>query len=424
MFNKFVPSSLFARFILIILLPTIFAQLIATYIFYNRHWYSVSKNMSLSLANDIIVIYELYNHNIESSRYQQITGNLDIHFNITNIALPIKDEFTSGTELLHSILKKYFASPIKIDFVYNNDAIKITVQKHNKTLTFITNSKRVENSTTYIFIMWMTGTSLIFLLLSIVFTRNQIRPIIKLTRAADLFGRGQNIKLNLEGASEIRKAALAFLTMKERIERQISNRTEMLAGVSHDLRTPLTRMKLQLALSKDQETKAMLEDVQDMERMINSYLDFARGDIKENTKTVLIDKFIIQILKLYSKEDIIIKNLPHVKITIKTDAIKRCIYNLLENSLKFANKILINSYKINKELYLEIHDDGPGIAIEKREDVFKPFYRIEDSRNKNTGGVGLGLAITKDIISNHGGTVSLDSSEILQGLKVTIILPL
>ena len=262
-------------------------------------------------------------------------------------------------------------------------------------------------------------------MLSIIFTKNQIRPIIKLARAADRFGKGQhNLNFKPEGAKEIRKASTAFLKMKERIERQIYYRVEMLAGVSHDLRTPLTRMKLQLALSKDRELSQMLEDIKDMEYMINSYINFAQRDVKEESKIVYFDKFVTKALALYNDRDYAIRNLPKIKIALKTNAIKRCFQNLLDNAFKYGNKVIINSYLAKTELYIEIHDNGCGIPIKKREEVFKPFFRIDESRNKDTGGVGLGLAITRDIINNHGGQIYLDSSELMQGLKVIIILPL
>ena len=214
--------------------------------------------------------------------------------------------------------------------------------------------------------------------------------------------------------------------MKERIERQIGYRTEMLAGVSHDLRTPLTRMKLQLAISNDPELNQMLNDVKDMEIMINSYLDFARGDMKEISKIVLLNKFIIQITGPYLNQDqkIIIKNIPNIKIALKINALKRCFQNLLDNAFKYGSQAIINAYVNNDELYIEIHDNGPGIPLDKYEEVFRPFFRLEESRNSETGGVGLGLAITRDIISNHGGQIFLEPSDLLPGLKVVITLPL
>lgn len=427
MLRRFIPSSLFIRFTLIIVLPTIFAQLIATYIFYNRHWESVSKNMSLSLANDINVAFEI--PNISSSQRKQIYANLGIDFKIIINKNPKQkpDSYAPEAEFLYRTLKQNFPVPIQIYFTNNHDHIKIDIFLKNNIYSFTTNSKRIDNPTTYIFILWMTGTSIIFLLLSIIFTRNQIRPIIKLARAADKFGKGQHsLSLQPEGAKEIRKAATAFLKMKERIERQIGYRTEMLAGVSHDLRTPLTRMKLQLAISNDPELNQMLNDVKDMEIMINSYLDFARGDMKEISKIVLLNKFITQITGPYLNQDqkIIIKNIPNIKIALKINALKRCFQNLFDNAFKYGSQAIINAYVNNDELYIEIHDNGPGIPLDKYEEVFRPFFRLEESRNSETGGVGLGLAITRDIISNHGGQIFLEPSDLLPGLKVVITLPL
>lgn len=420
MLKRFIPSSLFVRFILIIVLPTIFAQLIATYIFYNRHWDSVSRNMASSLCNDIIMAHNLQKKNIDPSILSIRIENTPYQHNQKAI-----DYSPTETIFLHELLKKHFISPINIKFIDKEDLIKVEVFSKNSITSFITHSKRINNPTTYIFILWMTGTSLIFLLLSIIFTRNQIRPIIRLARAADRFGKGQhNLQLKPEGASEIRKASMAFLKMKERIERQISYRTEMLAGVSHDLRTPLTRMKLQLAMTTDSELLQMTTDVTDMEYMINSYINFARGDVKENTKLTYLNDLINQVLAPYNDKDYTIINKVDFKVALKINALKRCFQNLLDNAFKYGNKVILNSYATQSELYIEIHDNGPGIPTEQREEVFKPFFRLDQSRNKDTGGAGLGLAVTRDIINNHGGQIYLNSSEILDGLKAIIILPL
>lgn len=427
MFARLIPNSLFIRFILIIVLPIIFAQSIATYIFYNRHWFSVSKNMAHSLANDIQVIYNLREERTDHHNLNQIKQTLGIRLEKTNYNKNeyIKDFFDPESEFLYIALKKKYSFPIKINFIEEYNSIKADLYDNGVIYSFIADSKRVDNPTTYIFIMWMTGASLIFLLLSIIFTRNQIRPIIKLARAADRFGKGQHkITLKPEGAMEIRKASAAFLKMQERIERQINHRAEMLAGVSHDLRTPLTRMKLQLAISKDQDIKAIHEDIKDMEHMINSYLDFARGDMREQSKMLSLPNFLNLILKSYKNKNCVINNIPNIKLQLKSNAMKRCFQNLFDNALKFASQITLNSYVTENELFIEIHDNGTGIPVEKRDQVFKPFFRLEESRNKDSGGVGLGLAITKDIISNHGGKIHLESSELLGGLKVVIILPL
>ena len=421
MLNRIIPSSLFARFVLIIIIPTIIAQLIATYMFYNRHWHSVSKNMAYSLYNDIQLIYEA-----PLVQQKKIQEKLHIRMTSSSYSQSTKpiDSFSYQTELLYKFMKKTFSYPVNVEIVDNNNTIKVEIFLPDKIISFFANSKRVDNPTTYIFILWMTGTSIIFLLLSIIFTKNQIRPIIKLARAADKFGKGQNIHLKEEGAREIRKASTAFLKMKERVERQITYRTEMLAGVSHDLRTPITRIKLQIEMSNDEEVKQILEDIKDMEYMIDSYINFARGNNKETNKLLSFHKFLANILSSYKEKKHVIKNCPKIKISLKANAVKRCFQNLLDNAFKYGNEIIINSYVIEEELYIEIHDDGCGIHVSKREDVFKPFFRLEESRNKDNGGVGLGLAITKDVISNHGGNIYLEDSELLKGLKVVIILPL
>jgi two-component system osmolarity sensor histidine kinase EnvZ len=376
--------------------------------------------MSLSLSNDIIMAYNLQKQNIDTSILNINIKNAAYKYNQKAI-----DHSPNETIFLYELLKAHFKSPINIEFIAKDDFIKIEVFSKNSIISFITPSKRINNPTTYIFILWMTGTSLIFLLLSIIFTRNQIRPIIKLARAADRFGKGQkNLHLKPEGAAEIRKASMAFIKMKERIERQISYRTEMLAGVSHDLRTPLTRMKLQLAMTQDSELLQMANDINDMEYMINSYIDFARGDIKENTKLIYFNDLLNQVFAPYKNKDFSIINKVDFKVALKINALKRCFQNLLDNAFKYGNKVILNCYATQSELYIELHDNGPGIPSNQREEVFKPFFRLDQSRNKDTGGAGLGLAVTRDIINNHGGQIYLNSSEILDGLKAVIILPL
>lgn len=426
MLKKFLPTSLLARFVLIILGPTILTQLIATYIFYNRHWDSITRNMSYSLYNDILVAYEIQKQKIEKDVADKMISDLNI--NITtekNYSKKLFDYSPPETQTLHLLLKKYFVNPVNIYLDDKKNRVFIKIQLDKELIIFETNSKRINSSTTYIFILWMTGTSLIFLFLSIIFIKNQIRPIIRLARAADKFGKAQqNIILKPEGATEIRKAAIAFNKMKERIERQISARTEMLAGISHDLRTPLTRMKLQLAMSKDESIQQMNDDVIDMEAMINSYLNFARGDGQEEFRTINLGNYLKKIIQFYKDKDISIISKTNIKINVRSNALKRCFQNIFDNSFKYGNKVILEFSKVENEVEIKIHDNGPGIAEETREDVFKPFFRLDQSRGKTTGGSGLGLAVTKDIIVNHGGRITLDSSNILKGLLVTIILPL
>lgn len=426
MLKKFLPTSLLSRFILIILGPTILTQLIATYIFYNRHWDSITRNMSYSLYNDILVAYEIKKQKIEKDVAEKMVSDLNI--NITyekDYPKTLTDYTPPETQTLHLLLRKYFARPINIHLDDKQNRVFIKIKIDSVLITFETSSKRINSSTTYIFILWMTGTSLIFLFLSIIFTKNQIRPIIRLARAADRFGKGQqNIDLKPEGASEIRKAALSFIQMKERIERQITARTEMLAGISHDLRTPLTRMKLQIAMSKDESVQQMNEDIIDMELMINSYLNFARGDGKEDLRMVNLGSYLEKIIQLYKMNDISIISKQNIRINIRSNALKRCFQNIFDNALKYGNKIIIEFHRKENGVEINIHDNGPGVPEEKREEVFKPFFRLDHSRSKETGGSGLGLTVTRDIIVNHGGQIILGNSDILKGLKATIILPL
>ena len=425
--KKLLPRTLYARFLLIIIIPTVFAQLIATYMFYERHWSNVSSHMESYFVGEICAIIKLHQQKlIEHNLLLKIIDDT-MHLSTSFKPLLKIKKYNTPTELeeFKYILINNLKIPINVNYLENRSDIFIEAEINSGLLTITASRKRLDNPTTYIFILWMVGTAGLFLLLAIVFLKNQISSISKLADAVEKFGKGQSIDFSKPtGAKEVRQAGRAFLRMKYRIERQIIQRTEMLAGVSHDLRTPITRIKLQLAmLNQDEATTGMQQDVIEMEYMIKHYLDFARGEGGEESLSVNINKLFTDIIANYAKEiEIFLQINGFLNFTLKINAFKRAINNLLNNSIKYATKAKIIIYIKDHHLVIKIEDNGPGIEKSKREEVFKPFYRLDDGRNLNNGGVGLGLAITQDVINAHGGKIYLKTSK-LGGLKVVIKLP-
>ena len=293
-------------------------------------------------------------------------------------------------------------------------------------LEIVAPRKRLFSSTTHIFIAWMVGASLILLSIAIYFLRGQIRPIRRLAQAAESFGKGmQVVNFKPEGAKEIRQAAHAFLQMRERIQRQITQRTEMLAGVSHDLRTPLTRMKLQLAMLPENDYAAGLRgDVSDMEKMVDGYLAFARGEGSEVPVPMPLQKVLEEVVEDARRNgaDVTLENTMRAQITVRQHAIKRALTNLVDNAARHSNEVYVSAARKDEIIEITVDDDGPGIPKSQRESVFKPFFRIDPSRNADTGGVGLGLTIARDVVRNHGGDLLLQESP-FGGLRALVRLP-
>ncbi|MBM3573651.1 MAG: HAMP domain-containing protein, partial [Alphaproteobacteria bacterium] len=323
-------------------------------------------------------------------------------------------------------LEERVQRPFRLQASARDRDIEINLQLPLGVLNVYTSRKRLFSPTTYIFIMWMVGTSLVLFAVAVVFLRNQTRPIRRLAMAADGFGKGRDVPhFRAEGATEVRQAAQAFLLMRERIQRQISQRTEMLAGVSHDLRTPLTRMKLELAmLGNSAEIQALRGDVADMERMVDGYLAFARGEGNEPPQPTDIARM-LQDISVHARRsgylvDIDIKDPGTVEI--RPMAFKRVVSNLVDNACRHADRIRLSAVRVDHNVEIDIDDDGPGIPEGRREEMFKPFRRLDASRNAATGGTGLGLTIARDIMRSHGGDVTLERSP-MGGLRAKIRLP-
>lgn len=428
--KAFLPKSLFARALLILVLPTVLIQMVMAYVFFDRHWGSISKHLSNSLAGETAFLVRQLTMVPARQKPQMVldferTTGIDVHLDVQEnfASIAAQHPFPDFEEQLASVIKE----PFKIRKINHGDDIEINVRLASQTLRLITTSKRLESPTTFIYALWMVGVSVVFLVIAIIFLRNQIRPIRRLAQAADNFGRGLDTPgFRPHGASEVRTAARAFITMRERIKRQLKTRTEMLAGISHDLRTPLTRMKLQLAMLPDTEaTQELSSDVVQMEHMIQEYLDFARGEGGEEALSVNMPELLMDVVADYKRAhaDVEIESLQEVTVDIRLSAFRRMLHNLVDNALRYGKRCRIHMNTTRSACEIMIDDDGPGIPADKREEVFRPFSRLDPARNVDTGGVGLGLTIARDIILAHGGAIALLSSP-MGGLRVVIRLPL
>jgi len=426
------PKRLYARSLLIIVLPMVILQSVVAFVFMERHYNLVTRRLSALVTQDVAALVELYEKNPqEAAELKKIAGekqNLRVDF-LPGVQLPPpapKPFFSILDEVLSQEISKQIKRPFWIDTVGNSNLIEIRIQLDGTTLQVFAPRNQAYASNSHIFILWMVGTSLVLIGIAIIFLRNQIKPILKLAEVANAFGKGREIKdFRPRGAIEVRQATFAFLEMKRRIERQIEQRTTMLAGVSHDLRTILTRFKLELAILEDNpDTVALRRDVDEMQRMLEAYLAFARGDVGEKPSLVDISEMLQEFAANAERRG------KHARaafsgppiVQLRADAFKRCIGNLVANATRYANTIEISGTREPRWLTVTVDDDGPGIPADKRDDVFRPFMRLDDARNQNEGGTGLGLAIARDIAGSHGGDIILAESP-LGGLRATIRVP-
>jgi two-component system, OmpR family, osmolarity sensor histidine kinase EnvZ len=443
MLKRFLPTTLFGRALAITITPVVLLQIVSTYIFYERHWDNVTRRLAQGLAGDIAMIVDLrrdapagaLSPALKSRIYSNMQIRAEFH---TDQILPNQPPQVSVTNrildrVLDQALNDRFSRPYRMDTASFDKDIEVRIQFADGVLRVLTPKKRVSSPTTYIFIMWMVGASLVLLGIATIFLRNQIRPIRRLSEAVDVFGKGGDIaELKPSGATEVRQATLAFLRMRDRIRRQIDQRTEMLAGVSHDLRTPLTRMKLQLEmLDGNSENDNLKADVADMERMVESYLDFARGQDAEVSALSDIGDLVGDVALTVRRDGGQVEvKLPDdlsarpdlLKAFIRPVAFKRCITNLMSNARRHAEHIQVTVSKDEDYIQVTIEDDGPGIPADKLREVFRPFRRLDESRNLDSGGSGLGLAIARDIARNHGGDIILGNSP-MGGLQALVRLP-
>ena len=430
MIKKFLPQTLLGRSIMILVVPLIILQLIITVIFYNRHWDTITRHRTIDFVKDITLVVESFekNKSIENQKWtlNNVSEKLQLQtFYKKNVTLNLEQHELKPTKLKKYLLENLdpLNKKFNLDINDKKKLITVMVELDEGVLEFRANKKRIYSSTTYIFILWMISASIILFIVALLFLKNQIKPIRKLAIAVDRFGKGKNIgNFKPSGAREVRRVSNAFKIMKERIENSISQRNKMFSSISHDIRTILTRMKLNLELHK-LDKGGLKKDLVEMEQMVEEYLKYAKGEEKEKIQKVNIISLINLIKKRYSKKNIYFNNGKKINISVRLNSIKRCINNLLSNSLKFSKNIKITCNKKNNYVEIIIDDDGPGIPEKERKKVLQPFYRVEDSRNRDTGGIGLGITIAADIINNHGGNFFLDKSP-LGGLRAKIYLPI
>tara|TARA_B100001121_G_scaffold310355_1_gene340897 strand:+ start:1030 stop:2349 length:1320 start_codon:yes stop_codon:yes gene_type:complete len=433
--NKFVknilPKRLFYRALLIVAVPVIVLQIVVTFVFFDSLWIKTNKGMTKAVVNEISTFIEVYNDEIynknEITNLFSIYQDLNIEFIQDNDFNYNHDErwFSPIDRTLRRELKsRYGTSEFWFDTTGYKELIDIRIKYQDGYFKFLIPRDRVTSSSARIFALWITVPALIMVLISLIFLKNQTRPITNLARAAEKFGKGEEIEeFKPSGAAEIRQAGYEFDKMRKRIIRHLNQRSEMLSGISHDLRTPLTRMKLQIAFIKEKGLANKLsEDINEMEKMLNEYLQFTSSAYLEKDEIFDLSELIQEIIKKYNNDNISIKIPSRIHINGRKNLIKRCINNLIDNAIKYGDKVVVELSKNNNNLFLKVEDNGPGIPEKEYDNVFKPFYKIDKGRADSKSSVGLGLSIASDIIRSHGGNIKLEKSS-LKGLGVKIFLP-
>jgi two-component system osmolarity sensor histidine kinase EnvZ len=434
--NKFIknllPRRLFYRALLIVATPIIILQLIITIVFFDSLWIKTNKGMTRALIGEIktfIAAYDYGNYdNNDLSGLFAVYLDLNVEYQKDNLFTKHTDErwYSPVDRSLRRELKSNFGSGnYWFSTLTYKDLIHLNIKHGEGYFKFLISKDRVTSASARLFGLWITFPAILLISIAMIFLKNQTRPIINLAKAAAKFGRGENIdEFRPSGALEIRQAGHEFDKMRKRIMRHLNQRSEMLSGISHDLRTPLTRMKLQLAFIKDDVlSKKMSLDIDEMERMLNEYLQFTSSSYLEKDETFNISDLINNIIKKYENNNISSNISPRVYMDGRKNLIQRSINNLIDNSIKYAKKIDIKLIKKNNSIIVIIDDDGPGISETEYENVFKPFYKIDKSRGDSKSSVGLGLSIASDTIKSHGGNILLEKSP-LNGLRVKIFLPL
>lgn len=434
---RLLPKTLFFRTMLLIFIPLIVVQVVSIVAFFDGSWGRVGKRLSSNLTSDMSFIMELTDktpanlNNIKTLAKK----NFDFEYNYYSNSQKhnVINKASRNNKLITGFLEESLRSkfPDAVTSIYMGKGDKdlmVFIDRPSGLYQFITSSKNIFSSSIFGFVLWMVGTSILLFLVAVLFLRIQVRSIAELAQVAEDFGKGiDNKEFKPYGSSEVRKAALAFIKMKERINRQISERTQMLAGVSHDLRTPLTRMKLQSAMMAEGEDKQdFLQDISEMEKMLDGYLAFVSGEGGEKAQFVDMNEMILSILNKFRNTSAMIRYSTNDQVSAiqgREQALKRALTNVLSNAFRYGKTIAVKLESNNNRLEVTIDDDGPGIPVDKREDVFKAFFRLEESRNKETGGVGLGLSIAKDVVTSHGGRIELLDSP-MGGLRVQVSIPL
>ena len=424
------PKKLFYRALIIVAAPTILLQIIITVVFYDSIWIKANKNITRSLVSQLKVVQDVYQNDKKNLDFftDSYENNFNFEIGITQDVFPSitgERKFSPMDRSLRRELKSIFGNN---NYWFNTskfkNAVEIKIRSEEETIEFLVPKEMVATSSVRLFVLWTTLPSIILIVIALIFLKNQTKPLVKLAKAAERFGKGDYVNdFRASGSLEIRKAAFEFDRMAKRINRHLNQRAEMLSGISHDLRTPLTRLKLQLAMLQQKDlSQKMSKDIDEMEKMLNDYLQFAKTQTQENTIQIdLVDLF-QSIKNQFNNGKLTISNKDEIKLKGRPTALKRSFENIIQNGLSYGNNVFINIQKGNNRALITIEDDGPGIPEDQYKNVFKPFFRLDKSRSLNQSGVGLGLAIVEDIINSHGGSIQLGKSK-LKGLQVKISLP-
>jgi len=440
-FRRSMPRGLFGRSLIIIVMPVVLLQAVVTYMLFDRQWETVTTRISRGVAAQIALFVQSY-ETLGPERFASEAAKLgETSFGLTPTLRPgerIPESESPAYDVLKQVFVRELSSrigrPVWVDSYSLDDSVEIRVQLEGAVLQVMAERKRVMSTNTHVWVLWMIGTALLLLSVAIIFLRNQIRPIERLADAAEALGKGRDVPdFRPSGATEVRRASLAFLDMRERILRFVQQRTDMLAGVSHDLRTPLTRMKLELAMmGASDDIKALTNDVEEMERMLDEYLAFARGQAGEGASEIDIGQLLRDVAASAQRKadakapsngkavDVSVSG--DLLLEVRPNALRRCVMNLVENALRHGTHAQVSASQHDDMVEIAVDDDGPGIPAEQREEAFRPFHRLDTGRTLSSGGVGLGLAIARDIARGHGGEITLADSK-LGGLRAVVRLP-
>ena len=429
-FKKILPKRLFYRALLIVAAPILVLQLVITVVFFDSLWIKTNKGMTRALINEISTFVEVYdNEKIDRGELKNLFSlflDLNIEFSNNKFDTQYNERWFSPIDrtLRRELKSKFNPGEYWFDTTSYKELIDLRIKYDEGYFKFLVSKDRVTSSSARLFALWITVPAIIMVIISLIFLKNQTRPITNLARAAERFGKGEIIEeFKPSGALEIRQAGHEFDKMRKRILRHLNQRTEMLSGISHDLRTPLTRMKLQIAFIKDKDlAKKLTEDINEMEKMLNEYLQFTSSSYTEKDEAFNLSELIEDVINKYANKNILQDLTPRVYFSGRKNLINRCLNNIIDNALKYANKVEIKLNKKNTNLFIIIDDDGPGITGKERENVFKPFYKINKGRADSKSSVGLGLSIASDIVRSHGGNIMLEKSK-MNGLRVKIFLP-
>ena len=433
-FNKFLkvilPKRLFYRALIIVAAPTILLQLIITIVFYDSIWIKANKNIARSLVAQLKAVQDVYQNDKKNLDF--LTDSYKNNFNF-EIGI-VRENFPNSTgERRFSPMDRSLRRELKSTFGNNNywfstskfkNAVEIKIRSENEIIEFLVPKEMVSTSSVRLFVLWITLPSVVLIIIALIFLKNQTKPLVRLAKAAERFGKGDYVNdFSPSGSQEIRKAAYEFDRMAKRINRHLNQRSEMLSGISHDLRTPLTRLKLQLAMIKQKDlSEKMSKDIDEMEKMLNDYLQFAKNQVMENTDLIDLNSLFYEIKNLINNRNLLIECENGINFKGRPNALKRSFQNVIQNGLIYGKSVSVKVQKSNNRIVVLIEDDGPGIPEDQYKNVFKPFFRLDKSRSLNKSGVGLGLAMVEDVINSHGGIIQMGKSK-MNGLSVKISLP-